>query len=433
MLPPCRFGESRTPNLNEIAVEAIEACKTAQALKQRREQARMRAGSSDDGEEDDDSQSMDSSSRKGRKGAKAKRKPAGGRKRARDAPHTLQPDAQMLGGLNLTDLGNAGLEGFSVDGVSAGMRLGSLPNMSIFAGGALGGMNGLGGMMMLPGLGSAGFGTLPSTSAGLGMPGALPLHSADGSILGTHNMMGSLGMLHSAPTSAPLVTNVASMGALSEYSKPAAIDLPAHVTSLLQPLGDGAVLASSPACMHPEETVVVLARYHAASNTTIPLQWSSGNSSSVAAAASAAAAAASASAPGSTASPAGMRGLDSTLGALSGLGTVQDVNSLLKAPATASGVSPGAAAAPRDATSDLITAAASGDKHAVVEAAKVVAAASTSGLGEDDKTRVATVLASLGNGDYDGSSAAGMGTAEHETAAKKSRKDPEPTSAAVGV
>jgi len=390
----------------------------------------MRAGSSDDGEDDDDSQSMDSSGRKGRKGGKAKRKPAGGRKRAREAPHTLQPDAQMLGGLNLTDLGNAGLEGFSVDGVSAGMRLGSLPNMSIFAGGALGGMNGLGGMMMLPGLGSAGFGTLPSTSAGLGMPGALPLHSADGSILGTHSMIGSLGMLHSAPVSAPLASNAGSGLASSDYSKAATLDLPAHVTSLLHPIGDSAVLAASPACLHPEETVVVLARHHPGTNTTIPLQWVSGNSSSVSVAASAAVAAATAAAPSNTASPAGMRGLESSLGALSG---THDMNSLLKAPGATTSPGLTATAVPKDATSTLMHAAVSGDKQAVVAAAKAVAASSASGLGEDDKTRVATVLASLGNGDYDGSSAAGNNAADHNTASKKSRKDSEPSSTAVGV
>ncbi len=400
----------------------------------------MRAGSSDDGDDDDDTQSMDSSGRKGRKGAKAKRKSAGGRKRSRDAaPHTLQADAQMLGGLNLTDLGTAGLEGFSVEGGSAGMRLGNLPNMNLFTGGALGGMPGLGGMMMLPGLGSGGFGAMPSTSAGLGMPGALPLHSADGSILGTHGMMGSLGMLHSAPTSAPLAST-ASISQGGEQYKPASIDLPAHVSSLLQPMGDSAVLSTSPAYLHPEETVIVLARHHPGTNTTIPLQWSSHSSSGAAAAATSAALVAASSAGGSSTvnSPAGMRGLDNALGALAGIHGSHDVNALLKAPGTASlgaaAVTSEAAGGSKDVATHLIHAAVNGDKQAVAAAAQAVAAGSKSGLGEDDKTRVATVLASLGNGDYDGSATpSGVGAAEAEGTAKKPRKDSEPSSTAVGV
>jgi hypothetical protein len=89
------------------------------------------------------------------------------------------------------------------------------------------------------------------------------------------------------------------------------------------------------------------------------------------------------------------------------------------------------ASAPKDAAANhLISAAATGNSQAVVAAAKAVAAVAGAGR-EDDKTHVATVLASLGNGWLD-SSAVGSAPSgsDIEAATKKARND---QGSAVGV
>ncbi|CAE7910554.1 V-MYB [Symbiodinium sp. KB8] len=438
-----RFGENRTPNLTEIAIEAIEACKTAQALKQRREQARMRVGSGDEEDDLDGALSLgdDTPTRKGKgKAKRGARKSTGGRKRSRDAGLT-DVSAGLVSGLGgLGDLGTGGLDPLSLD-PSNPMRMGALSmNMSMFTGSS--GLTGLSGPGMVPGLGVGGMGVvLP----GLGTSGF-------GAGLGVSGGLASMPGMN-LPTSAdfPAGQDMAP-GDASSGPRPAVVNLPPSASNLLAPLAEAAFANSAtPALLHPDETVIMLCRYHKATNSTIPLQWNASVGTSMDTTVTSAALASAGGSAGQLAAMTAPMGLPPLTANPGGDLPAPDTN-LPPLPA-GTGAAPGDAPTPapapvpaqeQDAPEAEGGATGGGDapegqaQGSGEAPAPAPAAAAGGKKGVDDKAHVAEVLASLGNGWIkEGSKAAAAGsttTTEATTAAAAANSTAESAgSSATGV